>query len=178
MEIMLAGIFFLAQDENHKQISPVEGAFMCVLIGITVAVHYMMKSSFDSLTYYLPIDAEEYVKMDRPVSKVLPGEKVVLKILNAPIKISDVNQPTTTTTTTAINIDDDTMENAYMHPIIRCPKPVVWIAQDNLGIATGLIQQTEASGLNIQVSSDGAKFKEDMSIKVNRAPPDYVNMIE
>ena len=174
MEIMLAGLFFLAQNEQKQQISPVEGAFMCVLIGITVAVHYMMRSSFDSLTNYLSIDAEEYANMGKPKSKVLPGEKFVTKILNSAVRTYDASQPAATT----VEIDEDLMENAYMHPIIRCPKPIVWLALDNLGIATTFIQQVEASEMNIQMSTDGARFDEKINIKVNRAPPDHVNMIE
>jgi hypothetical protein len=66
------------------------------------------------------------------------------------------------------------MENPYMHPVMRDPKPIVWIAQDNLGIAAAEVQQTLASGLNILMSTEGARFNEKTNIEIDSPPPDHL----
>ena len=60
MEIILASLFFLAQNEFGAQSTTVEGILMCIFIAITIVIQCMMSSSFDSLTNYLPADAEKF----------------------------------------------------------------------------------------------------------------------
>jgi hypothetical protein len=65
-----------------------------------------------------------------------------------------------------------------MHPSIRDPTPVVWIAQDELNIAIDEVRQTQVSGLNILMSTRGARFNEKINIEIDGPPPDYVGTIE
>lgn len=173
MEIMLAGLFFLAQNENRVQSAFVEGVLMCVLIGITVAVQFTMRSSFDPLTHYLPIDSEEFPQIDMPASKKPVWAETAIKILNVPGH-TDSSDTIRNISHTTIDLPGTTMENAYMHPAFRSPKPVIWIAQDSLGIATGEIEETRASELNLLISSEGAQFNDKGKIKIDGPPPDHV----
>ena len=110
----------------------VEGVLMCVLIVITIGVQFMMSSSFDPLTYYLPVDAEEFPQLEIPVSRTFAWAKSAIRL------VSPFGTPVSTGIASNINDaviepDNNAMENTYMHPTIRDPKPIVWIAQDNFG---------------------------------------------
>ncbi|CAF3011958.1 unnamed protein product [Rotaria sp. Silwood2] len=177
MEIMLAALFFLAQNESGSQSAIPEAVLMCVLIVITIGVQFVMKSSFDPLTYYLPVDAEEFSRVEVPISGKFVWAKTAISVLRL---------PGTTRGTDAVNnirdmvVEryDNTMENTYMHPAIRDPKPIIWIAHDKLGIAANEVQRTRASELDISMSTEGAWFDEMNNIQIDGLPPDYVEMIE
>jgi hypothetical protein len=177
MEIMLAGLFFLAQNESGFQSAIVEGVIMCVLIVITVGVQFTMKSSFDPLTYYLPVDAEEFPRLEMPVSGKFEWAKTAIKVLNVP-RTTDGTAAIDHINNAVIESYDNTMENAYMHPAMRDPKPIIWIPQDNLGIAAHEVQRTVASQLNIRMSTEGARFNEKMKIEIDSPPPDYMETAE
>jgi hypothetical protein len=145
MEIMLAALFLLAQSDARGQSSIAEGVLMCVLIAITVGVQFTMSSSFDPLTYYLPIDSEEFSRLEIPVSGKFAWAKTAIRVLGA----SATTDAASSINDAVIESYDNTMENPYMHPVMRNPRPIVWIAQDNLGIAADEVQRTLASGLNI-----------------------------
>ncbi|CAF1029849.1 unnamed protein product [Adineta steineri] len=177
MEIMLATLFFLAQNDSGSQSAIVEAIFMCVSIAITVAVQYTMCTSFDPLTYYLPIDAEEFSQLDIPVSGKFGITKKVTRILNHRQSINDSDS--VSTVDQAVNeVYDNTMENAYLHPALRDPKPIIWIPRDNLGIAVDEVQKTEASGMNILMSTEGARFNDKVNIEIHGAPPDHMPFTE
>jgi hypothetical protein len=177
MEILLAALFFLAQNESGSQSAIAEGVFMCVLIVITVGVQFTMRSSFDPLTYYLPVDAEEFSRLEMPVSGKFAWAKSAIRVLSAPGTTDDVDA-VSNINDAVIESYDNTMDNAYMHPVMRDPKPIVWIAQDNLGIAAYEVQRTFASGLNILMSTEGARFNRKTNIEIDSPPPDYLGTIE
>jgi hypothetical protein len=177
MEIMLAALFFLAQDESGSQSAIPEGVFMFVLIVITVSVQFTMRSSFDPLTYYLPVDAEEFSRLEISISRKFAWAKSAMRILSAAARI-DGTDAVSNIDDAVIESYDNTMENAYMHPVMRDPKPIVWIPQDNLGIAADEVQRTIASDLNILMSTEGARFNQKANIEINSPPPDYLGTIE
>ncbi|CAF1222571.1 unnamed protein product [Adineta steineri] len=168
MEILLAALFFLAQNEFGSQSAIPEGVLMCILIVITIGVHFIMSSSFNSLTHYLPMDAEELSPLEVPVSR-----KPVMQVLN----LSRTNNVTNIDDATN-ELYDNTVEHAYMHPVLRDPKPIVWIAEDKLGIAAEEVRRTRASGLNILMSTKGARFNKKMKIEIDSMPPDHVKTLE
>ena len=54
-EVCLAGLFFLAQDENKKNIAIPHGALMVVLIVFTIFFHLTINSGYGPLISYLPL---------------------------------------------------------------------------------------------------------------------------
>lgn len=156
MEIMLAGLFFLAQDQHGSQTAIPQGISMCVLIGITVVIHVGMQSNFHSLVYNLSADAEELSTVNRP-------------------HFIDV---TTQSETTADELHEYRMKTAYMHPAIRDLNPIIWIAEDELGIAAEELQRSQMSELNIMMSTRGAYFNEKMRIKIEESPPDQLELTD
>ncbi|CAF2652876.1 unnamed protein product [Rotaria sp. Silwood2] len=175
MEIMLAALFFLAQNESGSQSAIPEGILMCVLIFITIVVQYLMSSSFDPLTHYLPIDAEEFSRLENPISGKFAWAKAAINILNVSGR-SDSIDTVNNIENMAMESYDNTMADAYMHPAIRDPKPIVWIPQDKLGIATDEVQRTLASGLDIFMSTEGARFDEKNNIKIDGPSPTMIEI--
>ena len=173
MEILLAGIFFLAQNESGSQSAIIEGVFMCGLIFITISVQYMMNTSFDALTYYLPVDAEEFPLLKICVSEKFAWATKAIKVLSPCETTCDTNV-VRHISDAVTESPDNSMESVYMHPVMREPKPIVWIAQDNLGIAEDEVQRTRASGLDILMSTEGARFNEKGKIEINGSPPDHI----
>lgn len=145
MEILMAGLFLLAQNERGSQSAIAQGILMCVLILITIGVHWTMCSSFDPLTYYLPVDVDEYDKLKS--RKTIPNMNTVTR-------------------------DNCNMEDAYLHPAIRDPRPIIWLPQDRLNIAEDEVRRTSLSGLNLSVSIQGARFNEKNKIEVDSPAPD------
>ncbi|CAF3625708.1 unnamed protein product [Rotaria sp. Silwood1] len=177
MEIMLAALFFLAQNESGSQSAIPEGILMCVLIFITIVVQYLMSSSFDPLTYYLPVDAEEFSRLEISNSGKFAWAKAVINVLNVPGRAGGTDA-VRNMENMAIESYDTTMENAYMHPAIRDPKPIVWIPHDNLSIAADEVQRTRASGLDISMSTEGAWFDEKNNIKIDGSPPTFIEITD
>jgi hypothetical protein len=66
------------------------------------------------------------------------------------------------------------MDNTFVHPAIKDPNPIIWIPKDSLGIAESELQRTRASGLNILMSTEGAKFNEKINIQIDGSPPDHL----
>ncbi|UJR11199.1 hypothetical protein I4U23_015380 [Adineta vaga] len=172
MEIMLAALFFLVQNESGRQAAIPQGILMCILIVLTVIVYMTMRSSFDPLTYYLPVDAEEYVRLENPHASRFPVTKTAIKVLTHCRSTDDISS-VSDMNDAVVDFYDNTMENAYMNPALREPKPIVWIPQDSLGIAMAEIQQTQAAYPHVRMSMNGARFNEKMNIEINSSPPDY-----
>ena len=177
MEILLAGLFFLAQNDSGSQCAIPEGALMCALICITIAVQFVMKSSFDPLTYYLPVDADEFPQLETAISGKFPWSKKVISVLTIP-GLKDRSDSVANINDAVSESEDRTMANAYLHPALRDSPPIVWIPQDHLGIAANEIRRTQASGLNISMSMEGARFNDEQKLKIDGPPPDYEQLEE
>lgn len=54
-EVCLAGLFFLAQDDQKKNIGIPQGALMVVLIVMTVGFHLTINAGYGPLINYLPL---------------------------------------------------------------------------------------------------------------------------
>ncbi len=115
----------------------------------TIAIQFLISSSFDPLTHYLPVDVTEFQHLNNSIDEEMTT-------------INDVQH----------NTNETNIDNTFMHPAIRDSKPIIWIPQDSLGIAENELQQTRTSGLNIIISTDGAKFNEKLNIEIDGSPPD------
>ena len=161
MEVMLAALFFLANNESGSHTAIPEGILTCILIVITIGVQFIMHSSFNSLVHYLPFDAEVFARLQISNDGMSVSPNTVSEITDAVIK-SNAN----------------TVVNPYIHPVLRDPKPVIWIPQDNLGIAKDELQQIQISGLNIFMSTEGARFNDKIEIEIDGAPPEHQQTTE
>ena len=172
MEVLLAALFLLSQNESGNQTSVPEGILMCVLILITIGVQLTMSSSFDPLTYYLPIDTEEFPRLEKPSTGRFAFAMSAIKVLSIP-RTGDTTMVNTNIDHAVNDLNDQTTKATYLHPAIRDPTPVIWIPHDYLGIAQDEVQQTASSALNLVVSTEGALFNEKLKIKISSVPPDH-----
>lgn len=177
MEIMLAALFFLAQNQSGSQSAIPQGILMCILIIITIIVQYIISSSFNPLTYYLPVDSQEFSRLDRNHSRQFPWTKTRNKILNISQTLNESYSINNINDSVA-EFYDNGMENAYMHPAMRDPTPIIWIPKDILGIAQDQVEQALSSRLNIIISTQGATFDQNNNIKIHSPPPDYIQNTE
>ena len=177
MEVLLAALFFLVQNEAGSQAAIVQGVFMCILIVITLGVQFTMSSSFDPLTFYLPVDAEEFSRTEPSFSGKLLWAKKAIRILRPPGRTTNADAVSIISNPVTGSVDN-TMQNAFLHPVLRDTKPIIWIAQDRLGIAADEIQRTQASGLDIVISAAGARFNEKNKIEIDASPPEHLKTIE
>jgi hypothetical protein len=164
MEILLAALFFLAQNQFGSQSAIPEGIFMCIAIACTIAIQFLIISSFDPLTYYLPVDVTEFQHLNNSIDE---------EIISTNPTINDV-QHITNTNETNIDFHEYNMDNTFVHPAIKDPNPIIWIPKDSLGIAESELQRTRASGLNVLMSTEGAKFNEKINIQIDGSPPDHL----
>lgn len=176
MELMLTGLFFLVQNESGTQSAIVQGILMCVLIIITIGVHVLMRSSFGSLMYYLPVDAEEFSQLETHVSRNAERVKMIISAISCPGRNNNRVNTLNNINNIVIEPYDNTMKNTYLHPALRDPQPIIWIPQDSLGIATGEVQRAQASEWNVIMSTEGALLDENIKIKVKGPPPDSAEL--
>ena len=146
MEVMLAGLFFAAEDETGAQSAIPEGVLMIILLICTIIIHLTIGSAFDKLTEYLPIDSEEFSQLQTSSVKHIE------------------------------TICENTDREAYLHPCITARKPIVWFPNDRLGLTAGEIQRTQSSGLNIDISMQNAYFTGKNKIEVTSQSPDYIEL--
>lgn len=62
--------------------------------------------------------------------------------------------------------------NDYHHPAVTAPVPVIWIAEDPLGISKEEIRDTEAAG-DIKITDGGAVLSDKNKLSWSEDPPDY-----
>lgn len=163
MEILLSGLFFLAQNEQRSPVTIPHGILMCILILITVGGHLTMISTFDPLTFYLPVDANEYAKVESSQLDSIPWSKRINKIL----------RPTMNENIPMDEDEERNREDAYLHPAVKDPSPIIWIPEDRLGMAIDEVRRTSLSGWNLIMSTRGARFNEKNQIEVDGPSPDY-----
>jgi len=137
MELMLTGLFFLAEDQAGVQTAIAEGIFMFILFVFTILVHWTIHIAYKNLITYMPVD-------------VTVEQSMELQMIN-----------------------ENTHGKPYVHSSIRAPKPIIWLPNDELGLAADEIQRTQSSGLDLNISMEGAIFNERNKIKISSSPPDY-----
>jgi len=68
---------------------------------------------------------------------------------------------------------DYLVDQAFTHEALRAKKPIIWIPQDDLGIAADEIDSIEEKYPNILISSDGATLNSRGKVIFVGRPPDY-----
>ncbi|KAK9376595.1 uncharacterized protein V1513DRAFT_410665 [Lipomyces chichibuensis] len=68
---------------------------------------------------------------------------------------------------------DFLVNRAFRHEALRAKKPVVWIPQDDLGVAEDEIRITRELYVNVSISSDNAALNVRGKVVFGGRPPDY-----
>ncbi|KAI1615928.1 hypothetical protein EDD36DRAFT_379595 [Exophiala viscosa] len=61
---------------------------------------------------------------------------------------------------------------AFMHPVLRDPKPSVWIPRDYIGVSDDEIRRMRALNQHISFSNRGAFFNRRLKVEIDKPPPD------
>ncbi|KAK9371161.1 hypothetical protein V1509DRAFT_613788 [Lipomyces kononenkoae] len=65
------------------------------------------------------------------------------------------------------------VNRAFRHEALRAKKPIIWIPQDDLGVAADEIRITRESYENVLISSDNAALNVRAKVVFGGRPPDY-----
>ncbi|KAK4942020.1 hypothetical protein LTR10_018201 [Elasticomyces elasticus] len=61
---------------------------------------------------------------------------------------------------------------AFMHPVLREPKPSVWIPSDDVGVSDDEVRRTRALSRHIAIGNRGAFFNRRLKVEIDKPPPD------
>ena len=61
---------------------------------------------------------------------------------------------------------------AFTHPVLRAPRPCVWIPRDDLGISDDEVRRTKSFSAHVDIENKGAFFDRKLKVQVNKPPPD------
>ncbi|KAH8659407.1 hypothetical protein BGZ61DRAFT_370499 [Ilyonectria robusta] len=202
MELCLAGLLFIVEDQNGKNTCTIHGIIMvCVLIA-TAIYQMLLNWSFAPLFRYLPITFEDdAVLRDEAFRRAhnyqvdqatdIASEREV----SSASKLSKQDKPCTTHNECheaqryigdalyeGINdeIEDLTPEkrdtlvhNAFQHEALRARCPTVWIPRDDLGISDDEIRRTQDFSQHILISNKGAALDSKGLVVYKKNPPDF-----
>ncbi|ORY92692.1 hypothetical protein BCR35DRAFT_298190 [Leucosporidium creatinivorum] len=175
-EVCLAGLFFLAQDNNKKNIGIPQGALMVVLIVFTIFFHLTINSGYGPLIDYLPLSVAPKISAlqneaspEQVDSRFSTEEK--RDHLPSPSgkneEGSPLNKPQEFNGT--LPGEEHIDRNAFDHPATYEGYPTIWIPQDSHGLTAAELEATQAAG--VDVSAEGAIMNEKGKVDVHRSPP-------
>jgi hypothetical protein len=61
---------------------------------------------------------------------------------------------------------------AFTHPVLREPKPSVWIPRDDAAVSDDEVRRTRELSRDIAIDNRGAFFNRKLKVKVVKPPPD------
>jgi hypothetical protein len=67
---------------------------------------------------------------------------------------------------------DKLISIAFTHPILRAPRPFVWIPSDEFGISDDEVARTRAFSEHLDIENRGASFDSKLKVRVDEPPPD------
>ncbi|OCF37292.1 hypothetical protein I317_06862 [Kwoniella heveanensis CBS 569] len=157
--ICLAGLFFLSQDENKNQAKSglACGAIMVVAI-VAIALFQFWIDWFRFPKAFL-----YYVHSTTNSPKSIGIEPKAGQTATSPEEEYDTAGPQMGNTS-------GFHYRAFDHPALWKKQPVVWLANDNLGI--GKYQAERINGKGVEASTEFTSMDEKGHILVERSPPD------
>lgn len=91
--------------------------------------------------------------MDDPISKIILQHNDELETLDAEDR-------------------DKLISLAFTHPLLRQPRPFIWIPKDDFGISDDEVRRTRAFSRNLDIENRGAYFDRKLKVVVDQEPPD------
>lgn len=153
-EVCLMGLFFLATDQNDKRSKAglAGGVIMAVTIAATAAFQIYLKHRFsnDSIVY--------------APSSFLGSSSSTTKLNMAPTADGDSSPQMDGPVPTVEH------ERAFDHPALWKKQPVIWIANDELGISDAEVNRLVHE--DVDASNQYAQLNRAGKLTVERGPPD------
>lgn len=200
MEVVLIGLFFVAQNPDGKPSSLPQAILMIILLVFTAGFQILLQLTYDPLIEQLPIDvADQDFGEGVHANKIDQGVEVDD---NQPIVDDDddekaappngARQPESSPYATPMNelqvppletqrrrssvsiFDSRPAINWFMHPCIYTPQPVVWLPNDSNGGVGAEAKELAAlkAKKDVAVSDEGAVLSRQGKITVDSEPPE------
>ncbi|SCO54602.1 related to PHM7-similarity to A.thaliana hyp1 protein [Fusarium fujikuroi] len=171
MELCVSGLFFTTRDANGRASCVPQGVIMLGLFMFTVVVQVTLSKSFSPLSSFLPTMLRLCDFENVPLVPTSDGNF-------APTKAQGSQREHAQTMLSALHRDPlgepaTREQDSFQHGALRRREPIVWIPQDDLGIAEDEIRQTREFSSNIQIESFGAALDAMANVTYSRNPPDF-----
>jgi len=167
MQVCMAALFFLSQNQNNKPSAIPEGALMVVLIIVTIGFQLILNNSYGPLISALPLSLSDQI-VQAPAIEGTDGTKVDGK------QRVEAYSPETSPVTPHQHVGGPTPTSTshieeFAHPASIEPQQVVWIPRDPLGL--GEFEASANGARGIEVGMEGATMNGKGNVDVDRAPP-------
>lgn len=177
-EICMVGLFIVSKAGGPA-------ALMVVFLIFTVLFQITISSALDPLLYSLPrsleVEEEAIQRGEQVVNGQAPGEGVqkkgnfVMKYLK-PWMYADYQTlrklvPQDESADLARQYTDEVVANAYLHPAVSSPVPVLWIPEDPAGVSK---QEVGITSKVIPITDEGCTLDDKNNIEwdtVGARPP-------
>ncbi|KAG4303588.1 hypothetical protein PCANB_000253 [Pneumocystis canis] len=184
LEACLTGLFFLARDDQNHFATKIQGILMIILIIFTVFYQIMLQKSFNPLIKFLPLTSQ-YQNNNQNYSHKLfnlynPNDKmgnIDCELTQDALSYSEGSE----TSDNSINSDVDSkklsdeerekiISSLFQHKALQVKTPIIWLPQDELGIAKDEISRMPTEVL---VSMDFAEVDSKGRLNFQSNPPDW-----
>ncbi|KAJ7359243.1 hypothetical protein DFH08DRAFT_769128 [Mycena albidolilacea] len=191
-QVCMAGLFFLARDQNKNMSSTPQAILMIALIVITALFQMLISNSFGPLKHALPLSLA-----DKTFSAVPGGERSETPVTNngaqeahemtEPKGAGGVKRASTIQETEHEEYEGLTdqqkvgnraarvkseEEYGFAHPAASRPQRIVWFPRDRLGLAEEEERGCREAGVECSVKD--AEMNEKGKVDIVGAPPDLV----
>lgn len=185
MELCLAGMFFLVEDQHGRKACTAHGVVMLLAFGATATYQLLLNLSFYPLFRHLPISLEdEAVLREEAFSRAQQGRDSEVSDLqshdreNIGIPQRDIgNALYKHAKAGVIELSSEernsAVNRAFAHEALRNRPPTVWIPNDDTGVSDDEIRQTIELYGEIAISNTGAALDNEARVVYNQNPPDY-----
>ncbi|KAL7420554.1 phosphate metabolism protein 7 [Cryptotrichosporon argae] len=157
-QICLAGLFFLSTDQNgSRTASGIACGIIIVIMGVITA---LMQAWFDHFRF-------KRSEMGY-ISSVTGGPRTSTSLIKLPLReVTSVDEHGQDEAELAGVSGDD---HAFDHPCLWAKQPVIWIADDPLGL--GRFEAERVNDAGVEASTEYAHMDTKGNVSVERGPPD------
>ncbi|KAJ7512679.1 hypothetical protein B0H11DRAFT_1897989 [Mycena galericulata] len=179
-QLCMAGLFFLARDENNKASSVPQGALMIVMIGFTIMFQLLIDNSYGPLKHALPLSLADKTFSATPVERsgtAMTHNGSEAHEMTPPIKPPSPNEEYEGLTDSqkvgnrAARIKSEE-EYGFAHPAASRPQRIVWFPRDRLGL--GEEEERACREVGVNASLKDAEMNEKGKVDISGPPPDLV----
>ncbi|KAH6869383.1 hypothetical protein B0T10DRAFT_296319 [Thelonectria olida] len=191
MELCLAGMFFLIEDQHGKKTCTVHGIVMLLVFGATAVYQLLLNMSFYPLFRHLPISLEDEAVLreeafDRAQQHRGSGgvsnhqSRGCMSITTPQRDITNALYTNTKIEMMQLSPDECKypVSQAFMHEALRNRPPTVWIPGDDTGVSDDEVRQTTGFYGRIAISNAGAGLDDKARVVYSQNPPDYLQVDE
>ncbi|KTW29166.1 hypothetical protein T552_01123 [Pneumocystis carinii B80] len=181
LEACLTGLFFLARDDQNHFATKAQGILMIILIIFTVFYQLLLQKSFDPLIKFLPLTSQDQNSNQDYIHKLfdlynsnyedIDYESSIQDVISdgskSPSNYVDFN---TNCENLSIQERESIIFSSFQHKALQTKTPIIWLPQDELGIAKDEIERMPSE---ILVSMEFAKIDNKGKLTFQSNPPDW-----